>query len=56
VRHEESGLVVDPTPTDLARAFRRLIDDRDLAARLGTAGRLVADGLTWPATVKRLLL
>jgi len=56
VRHEESGLVVDPTPTDLARAFRRLIDDRDLAARLGTAGRRVADGLTWPATVKRLLL
>ena len=39
VRHEESGLVVDPTPTALARAFRRVIDDRDLAARLGTAGR-----------------
>ena len=56
VRHEESGLVVDPTPTALARAFRQVIDDRDLAARLGTAGRRVADGLTWPATVKQLLL
>jgi glycosyltransferase involved in cell wall biosynthesis len=56
VRTGESGLVVDPTPTALARAFRQLIDDRDLAVRLGTAGRRVADGLTWPATVKQLLL
>jgi glycosyltransferase involved in cell wall biosynthesis len=56
VQHEESGLVLEPTPSGLARAFRRLIDDRDLAARFGTAGRRVADGLTWPATVKQLLL
>jgi glycosyltransferase involved in cell wall biosynthesis len=52
----ESGLVTEPTPAALAQAFRRLIDSRDEAARLGAAGQRVADGLTWPATVNQLLL
>jgi glycosyltransferase involved in cell wall biosynthesis len=56
VRHDESGLVLAATPAALATGFRRLIDDRDLAVRLGVAGRRVADGLTWPATVKHLVL
>jgi glycosyltransferase involved in cell wall biosynthesis len=50
------GLVSEPTPEALARAFRRVIGSRDLAERLGTAGVAVAARLTWPATVKRLLL
>lgn len=56
VQHEQSGLIADPTPSSLAQAFRRLIDDRDLAARLGAAGGRVAEGLSWPATVKQLVL
>jgi glycosyltransferase involved in cell wall biosynthesis len=56
VRDGHSGLVVDPTPSALAEAFRRLIDDRDLAARLGEGGRQFASALTWPATVKQLVL
>lgn len=51
-----SGFVVDPTPDALAAAFRRLVDDRDLAARLGGGGAEVARTLTWPATVAKLLL
>jgi glycosyltransferase involved in cell wall biosynthesis len=56
VRHDESGLVLAATPAALAGGFRRLMDDRDFAVRLGAAGRRVADGLTWPATVKQLVL
>ena len=51
-----SGLVTAPSPEALASAFRRLIDDRDLAARLGAEGARRAQSLTWPATVARLVL
>ena len=51
-----SGFVVAPTAEALASVFRRLMDDRDLAARLGAGGATVAHALTWPATVARLLL
>jgi glycosyltransferase involved in cell wall biosynthesis len=39
VRHEVTGLVVRPTPADLAAAMRRLIEEPALAQRLG-AGAL----------------
>jgi phosphatidylinositol alpha-1,6-mannosyltransferase len=40
VRHEETGLLIDADqPDQLAAAVRRLLDDRDLATRLGTQGR-----------------
>jgi glycosyltransferase involved in cell wall biosynthesis len=51
-----SGLVSEPTPAALARAFRRVIGSRDLAEHLGRAGKSVSTRLTWPATVARLLL
>jgi glycosyltransferase involved in cell wall biosynthesis len=51
-----SGFVVAPTADALAVAFRRLMDDRDLAARLGAGGAAIAQTLTWPATIARLLL
>jgi glycosyltransferase involved in cell wall biosynthesis len=37
VRHEVTGLVVRPTPADLAAAMRRIIQDPALARRLGAA-------------------
>ena len=33
-----SGLVVEPTPAALARAFRRVVDDREDAVHMGEAG------------------
>lgn len=56
VQDQVSGLVVEPTPQALARAFRRIITSRDLAEQFGRAGTAVAARLTWPATVRRLLL
>ena len=51
-----SGLVVAPEAGPLAAAFRALIDDRALAERLGAAGAETARRLTWPETVRRLLV
>ena len=51
-----NGLISEPTPQALARAFRRVISSRDVAERLGSAGALVAGRLTWPATLSKLLL
>jgi glycosyltransferase involved in cell wall biosynthesis len=51
-----TGLVVEPTPAALAGAFRRVVDDRELAARLGQAAAQVAARLTWPDTVRKLLV
>jgi glycosyltransferase involved in cell wall biosynthesis len=56
VDDDVNGLVCEPTPQALARAFRRVVSSRDVAERLGAAGQAVAARLTWPATVGRLLL
>lgn len=40
VRHEETGILIDADePDQLMTALRRLLDDRDLALRLGAQGR-----------------
>ena len=39
VRHGETGLLVENKPEAIASAIRRLLDDRDLARRMGAAGR-----------------
>jgi glycosyltransferase involved in cell wall biosynthesis len=51
-----NGLVAAPEPDALARAFRLLIDDQQTAATMGEAGAARAAQLTWPDTVRRLLL
>ena len=51
-----SGLIVGPEPAALATAFARVIEDRSEAERLGRGGATVAARLTWPETVRRLLL
>jgi glycosyltransferase involved in cell wall biosynthesis len=55
VRDGEHGLVVAPTPAAVALAMTRLVDDEAGAVRMGEAGRRVADAMTWPAVVARLL-
>lgn len=41
------GLVVEPTPVALAAGIQKLVDDPDLAAELGAAGREKAATFTW---------
>lgn len=55
VDHEVTGLVVEPTPTALAAAIRRLVDHPDLAAELGRNGRERASQLTWRSAGDQLL-
>lgn len=56
VRDGESGYVTVPTAEALAGAMRRVMDDKNLAARLGEAGLAVATQMTWSGAIQRLLL
>lgn len=57
VKHEHTGLVAEPTPEALGRAFRAIMSSPAKAAAMGAAGRRTIDerNLTWSATVARLL-
>lgn len=55
VHDGENGFVTEPTPEALATAMRRLVDDRNLAQRLGEAGHATARDLTWSKAIQRLL-
>jgi glycosyltransferase involved in cell wall biosynthesis len=56
VRHEQTGLVCDPTPAALAAALSRLWDDRALAERLGAAAAAQIAAMTWGDAVKQLVI
>lgn len=48
VRHEETGLLVDPTdPSAIAEGLIRLLTDKELATRFGVAGLGLARTLQW---------
>ncbi len=50
------GFVTAPTPSALAASLRKLADDRALAERMGGEAARFAQGVTWPATLEKLLL
>lgn len=55
VRDGETGLLVDPQdPTAVAAAIGRLLEDRELARRLGGAGQERARGFAWPVIAQRV--
>jgi glycosyltransferase involved in cell wall biosynthesis len=54
VRDGVEGVVVDPTPASLAGALRRLVDDRALAERMGSAAFEAGQKLNWPDAVRQL--
>jgi glycosyltransferase involved in cell wall biosynthesis len=54
VRDGVEGFVCDPTPASLARALRRLIDDRALAERMGSSAFEAGQKLNWPDAVRQL--
>jgi glycosyltransferase involved in cell wall biosynthesis len=51
-----NGFVCDPTPEALGRAMRRFADDPGLAERMGSAAHAAGARLTWPETVRQLVL
>lgn len=55
VRDGETGLVAAAEPVAIAAALGRLLDDADLARRLGLAGQTAACLPTWDHVVGRLL-
>ena len=56
-RNEETGVIVEPDPEQIAAAFDELFHDRARGERLGAAGRtFVAEKMPdWPGVVRRLL-
>jgi glycosyltransferase involved in cell wall biosynthesis len=56
VQHRQTGMVVAPDdPAELARCLDELYEDRALVERLGQAAAQRVAGITWEATIARLL-
>jgi glycosyltransferase involved in cell wall biosynthesis len=56
VHDSVEGLVRPPTPEALASAIAEVMADRDGAERMGAAAARAAACITWPETVRRLLI
>jgi phosphatidylinositol alpha-mannosyltransferase len=55
VRRGREALLVEPRePKELARAIGRLVNDRELAARMSTAGRRRAEEFSWPRVTAKV--
>jgi glycosyltransferase involved in cell wall biosynthesis len=55
VEHERSGLSCPPEPAAVAAQLDRLMEEPDLAERLGQGARRQAEGHRWSAAVEELL-
>lgn len=55
VTHDETGLIVEPTPTAIAHAIERLHADPDLCRRLGHNAKVQAATLNWGHAASQLL-
>jgi len=56
VKNGVNGFVTAPTPEGLAAALRNLADDPVVSERFGSAAYESAARLTWPETVKQLIV
>jgi glycosyltransferase involved in cell wall biosynthesis len=56
VRDGETGLISAATPSALAAAIARVMDDVALAERLGSAAAAAVARSTWPGVVERLVI
>lgn len=56
VRDGESGYVTAPNPEALANAMRQVMNDKNLAQRMGEAGYAMASQMTWSDAINQLLL
>lgn len=48
-----TGLLVDPTPAALASAMKRVLTERDFAARLSSGALVLSKSLTWTRTAEQ---
>ncbi len=55
VRDGINGFIVPAEPDSLAKAMRRLADDRVLSGRMGEAGKQWVEGLVWRKVVETLV-
>jgi glycosyltransferase involved in cell wall biosynthesis len=55
VLDRKTGLVIDPSAADLARACRYLLEHDEDARAWGSAGRAIAETVTWDHVIERLL-
>ena len=60
IKHEESGLVLEPNTDSIGHGINRLVDDRKFAAKLGENGRKKIENMTgefenWDKVVEGLL-
>ena len=56
VRDGVNGFVCEPAADSLARALRRLAEDASLAERMGSAAHEAGARLSWPETVRKLVV
>ena len=56
VRDGESGYVTAPNPEALANAMRQVMNDKNLAQRMGESGYKMASKMTWSGAIAQLLL
>jgi glycosyltransferase involved in cell wall biosynthesis len=56
VQHQTSGFVVAPQAEQIAECISNLFEDPTLAEKLGSAGYDQWKHVTWPETVKRLIV
>jgi glycosyltransferase involved in cell wall biosynthesis len=55
VHDHETGLVIEPSAGELARACRFLLEHEDEARAWGQAGRALAEQVTWDRVIQQLL-
>jgi glycosyltransferase involved in cell wall biosynthesis len=55
VKDGVSGFVKDASSEAIAAAMRAVMDDRNLAQRMGEAGHAMASKMTWHDAVQELL-
>ncbi len=55
VKHGETGVLVAPDARSLAAGLARVLEDRELGARLAETGRREAASRTWDARARRIL-
>lgn len=54
VTDQVNGILCDPDPGSLGRAFARLMEDRPAAERMGASARASADNMRWADAVEAL--
>lgn len=55
VRHQETGLVCEPTPASIKSAMEYLYLNKDIALSIGKKGAASISHITWPKVAQRLL-